>query len=137
MSFYSQIRALGPPIDIGLDTAKKRASYSVNFMADVSSFSGNITGDILKLLAAQGIGEKGVNLFRTKIAPTANIADNVWFAIIIATGGMSPDETHNGDYLHHVGFQVFVRHIDPDVASNKAWEIYSFLDGIRGKEVEI
>lgn len=132
MAFYLQILASHAPIELPTDSLA-RPVFSINFTSIVSSYTGNITADIVAILAEKGIGQKGVNLLRGKKAPITNTS--TWLATIIETGGLSPLESHTGSKQHRINFQIIVRDVNSDVASDKANEIYIALDGIRNKEV--
>lgn len=132
MPFYIQILASHSPIELNADP-KARTVFSINFTSIVSSYTGNITADITTILQEKGIGQKGVNLLRGKKAPIERT--DVWLATVIETGGLPPFESHSGSKQHRVNFQIVVRDVSSDVASDKANEIYLALDGVRNKEV--
>lgn len=132
MPFYIQILASHTPIELPTDSLA-RPVFSINFTSLVSSYTGNITADIVTILVEKGIGQKGINLLRGKKSPITSTAN--WLATIIETGGLSPLESHTGSKQHRVNFQVIVRDVNSDIASDKANEIYIALDGIRNREV--
>jgi hypothetical protein len=130
---YLSIQALQPPFSIGNDPSK-RAMLSFNIIA---SHNGNPVSlsKIASIISAAGLGTLGTNMWYGSLAEIPQ--DNRGPLIsIIATGGLSGLQTHNGDNITRPSVQIIVRAgqaVDGTsgyiVAENKSFQVYAALNG--------
>jgi hypothetical protein len=136
MSYFMEIIAIQPPIDIGVD-ANNRSIFSTNYRTAASMVTGVIELELIKYLQSLNVctlrvGLTGDTLYGSKaIIPSG---DGPWILIKL-TGGYGPDFTHSDEVQSNITFQVSLWAKSQDVASAKSWQIYQLLNGKRDIEV--
>lgn len=126
------------PSDIGLDE-NKRAMYSFNITA-VKSYSEVFLEEIIGLLVAAGVGVFGTSIFGGRKSKLPDPEDHEPNAIltIIATGGATPERTHNEispPAYQRPSAQIVARASSQSAARAMAWDAYNALVGIRNQTV--
>lgn len=131
-SHYLEILAIQRPfpIDIGDDA---RIMFSGNYRATAYSPVADWPIDIVKILVAAGVAQANVDIFIGAVA-TLPAGDSA-YTTIFETGGMAPEETHNGGKYERMTAQLLTRASNYATARDKAFAIYNALDGIRNRDV--
>lgn len=129
MTSYLSIQALQPPFSIGNDTSN-RAMLSFNVR---SSHNGDPTTFLVHLAslissAPGGLGILGTNMFYGSKAQIPQTGAGP-FISLIATGGLSSQQTHNGSKITRPTAQIITRADSYVVAETRANAIYAALDG--------
>lgn len=138
MSYFMEIIAIQPPIDIGTDETN-RSMFSTNYRASVSLNSGVIERELISYLQGLGIctlrvGLVGDTLYGSKaIIPSG---DGPWILIKLS-GGYGPRFTHDDAVESNIMFQVAIWAKSQDIASAKSWHIHDELNGKRDVEVNV
>lgn len=138
MSFFMEIVAVQPPIDIGVD-ANNRSMFSTNYRTAASQVSDKIELEIISYLQSVGactlrVGVVGDTLYGSKaLIPSGDGP----FNLIKLTGGYAPRFAHSGEHEVNITFQVGVWAKSQDVASAKSWQIYNALNGKRDIEINL
>jgi hypothetical protein len=139
MSVYVRsIVAIQRPFSIPVDE-HNRTAYSVNFRCYVNrppakweEFFASLTGGLINF--SSGL----VKIGHTSEIPAPNLGSTTDgpFITLIDTGGMSPEETHNGDITERITIQVLVRSRFHEAARDLSNQIYKTVHGLRGLTVE-
>jgi hypothetical protein len=136
---YLEINALQSPISIGNDQPG-RAMLSFNVLCHHSGSPGTFEEDIRKIIQDAGLGSPAV-LNMTNNTWTGNIfiGSNVKlpegagaigpYISIVAYGGLSPDQTHDGQKISKPTAQIITRAISYIVARDKANAIHAAVSG--------
>lgn len=138
MSFFMEIIAIQPPIDIGVD-GSNRSMFSTNYRTAASQVTGTIELELIKYLQSINVctlrvGLTGDTLYGSKaVIPSG---DGPWILIKL-TGGYVADFTHSDEIQSNITFQVAFWAKSQDVASAKSWQIYHALNGKRDVEVNL
>lgn len=124
-TFYLEILANHSPFQYGVD-GNNRVLFSCNYRVKARYPVVNLIKDIKTILVSEGLNEPDIFLGPLAIVRPVNI---------FATGGMPPEETHNGDKYERPTFQVVTRSEDYTVAEGLSRTIYNKLDGRRNVTV--
>lgn len=129
---YLEILAHQRPFCYGVDD-NQRALFSCNFVARAADAVPTLERDIARLVIDAGLGTLGTDLF---LAPMATMPSGNGPQILIKdTGGLGPEETHDGARYEQCTFQVVVRGKPYSVARDRALAVYGVLHGKRDVNV--
>jgi hypothetical protein len=134
MSKFMEIVAIQPPIDIGVDP-NNRATFSTNYRAAASLYSGKIELEIISHLQSVGLAVLGASAVYGSKAVVPSGAGPV--LLIKLTGGFTPDFTHDNNRLTNITFQITVWSISHDVALLRSVQIHDELNGKRDLEINL
>lgn len=132
MTRYIEILAVQRPFAFNTD-ANGRTLFSVNFNALGRAPVVSFEKEIAKVISDAGHGTLNVDLFIGPLAPIP-IGDGP-YTTIINTGGVIPDETHNGGRYERLSFQLVIRALSYEIADARALNIWRTLDGKRNIDV--
>lgn len=125
---YVEIVARSRPFDQGPDENDRHVlAWNLEAIADAPVDSWE--EDIVQLLEDAGLGTEGTDIFYTAKA-TIPSGDGP-YTLIIATGGLEPDETHDGLEYEQLSAQVSVRAKTASSAWTRALAVWRELDGKR------
>jgi putative lipoic acid-binding regulatory protein len=129
MPYFQEILAAQPPFPFDSDEAG-RVLFSCNFDLKVygsTTHDSDIAQVLLTLIPSLTLN---TTLF---LGPRAILDDPspTPIASVILTGGISPDETHNGSKGDHPSVQIITRAVSYEDAQALAMDIYHALDGVR------
>src|SRR5262245_60136449 len=127
MSFYLSINALQPPFSIGNDSSN-RAMLSFNFTVEQAGNPTALLVKVASILAAAGLGTLGTDMFYGSLVTLPQSGTGP-FISLIASGGLSGSQTHNGDNITRPNFQVIVRASTYNSAETRANLVYVALNG--------
>lgn len=127
MTTYLSIFALQPPFSIGNDTSN-RAMLSFNVRSSHNGDPTTFLVHLASLISAAGLGTLGTNLFYGSKAQIPQTGAGP-FISLIATGGLSSQQTHNGSKITRPTAQIITRADSYVVAETRANAIYAALDG--------
>lgn len=131
-AFYLQILSVQEPFAIGFDV-KDRNMFSVNFRGKASGTLSQLEDDIIAILQDDGLVVSNVT---AHAGPRAKIPDGDGpFILVKSTGGVSPDETHNGVKTRNFSFQIVVYAKSWTAGMGKANVIWQALDGRRNFQI--
>lgn len=131
-AYYYQILAVQEPFAIGADV-KDRNMFSVNFRGKASSPLSELEDDVIAILQDEGLATPNVDVFA---GPRTKIPDGDGpFVLVKSTGGVGPDETHDGTKTRNFSFQVVVYAKSYVAGRTKANAIWQTLDGRRNFEI--
>jgi len=134
-TWYLGLQPLQEPFDVGPDE-NGRALYSFNFLA-LKRPSPTFVQEILAVLEAAGVGQRGVDLFGTSqvAVPGPEIAGP--FLVVRSTGGSAPLGTHNdGSGAYRQPSAQFLVHGRDGVATEvMAQAAFSALLALRNQAV--
>jgi len=123
---YLEIIALQSPISIGNDV-NDRAMLSFNVLSKHVGSPVAFGKEICKLIQNASLATLGTDMFygsKSQLPTTAGP-----FISVSPTGGLSPEQTHNGDKLSRPSAQIIVRAVSWTIAEDKANAIHALLDG--------
>lgn len=127
-AYYFQILAAQEPFPIGADV-KDRNMFSVNFRGKASGTLSELEDDVIAVLQDAGLVTPNVDVFA---GPRTKIPDGDGpFVLVKSTGGVGPDETHDGVKTRNFSFQVVVYAKSYVAGRTKANAIWQTLDGRR------
>lgn len=130
---YMELAALQSPISIGNDTSN-RAMMSFNVLARHIGPPGPFEEEICKLIQAAGLATVWVDMWFGSLTPIPSNSPGPYVSVV-ATGGISPLQSHNGDKQTRPSAQIIVRAGHSGgvngyvLARNKANAIHAALDG--------
>ena len=133
MSRYLEINCLQPPFSIGNDTSS-RAMLSFNLLANLSGDPTTTLLHISTLISNASLGTLGTNMWYGSKAQIPQTGAGP-FISLIATGGLSSQQTHNGDKRARPTVQIITRAESYTVAESRANAIYALLDGKHNIEI--
>ena len=91
--------------------------------------------EIVKVLSDAGLATSGVDTF---IGPAAVVPDGDGpFLTVLDTGGVGPDETHDGAVYERLSVQIVVRAQKYRDARTRALACWRALDGVRNETVTV
>lgn len=128
--WYRDIKVLQEPFDLGLDAnSRPRVAFNI---AVTKGPSDTFEEEIIGILVAANVGTLGTDLF---ISSRADIpSKGGTFLSVIATGGMTPERTHNSvstPAYQRPGAQIVVRGDTWEDARTMARAAYNALVGVR------
>lgn len=127
-AYYFQILSVQEPFPIGADV-KDRNMFSVNFRGKASGTLSELEDDVIAILSDAGLVTPNVTVFA---GPRAKIPDGDGpYVLVKSTGGVGPDETHDGVKTRNFSFQVVVYSKSYTAGRTKANAIWQTLDGRR------
>lgn len=131
-AFYFQILSTQEPFAIGYDV-KDRNMFSVNFRGKASGTLSQLEDDVVAVLQDEGLVTPNVTVF---IGPRKTIPDGDGpFVLVKSTGGVGPDETHDGTKTRNFSFQIVVYAKSYVAGRDKANAIWQTLDGRRNFQI--
>lgn len=126
-TLFLEINALQPPISIGNDSSN-RAMLSFNVTTRHVGSPSIFEEQIASIISSAGLGTLGTNMWYGSVAQLPQKNDGPLVSII-ATGGLSSIQSHNGDQISRPSVQIIVRATSYVAARNRANEIYAVLNG--------
>lgn len=128
---YLQILSLSSPSDIGTDP-QNRVTFVCNFIAKSIGLVARLEKEIAKLISDASLGTLGTSMFygSRAVIPTGASALGPYI-LIKRTGGLPPDEDHNGTIMENPSFQVTVYAANIDTGQERMDAIWRLLDGQR------
>lgn len=127
-AYYFQILAVQEPFAIGYDV-NNRNMFSVNFRGKASGTLSELEDDVIAILEDAGLVVPNVTVI---IGPRKTIPDGDGpYVLVKSTGGVGPDETHDGVKTRNFSFQVTVYAKSYTAGRTKANAIWQTLDGRR------
>jgi len=131
---YLEITAIQRPFSVQIDAGESREVFSVNFSGESDGEVSEWEEDLVRLCVSAGVPlalNTNTLIGRRKPWPTGAGP----FARFIDTGGVAPNETHNGDIRERLSAQVVVIGRDFDATRSRALAIWRALDGVRNTTV--
>lgn len=127
MTTFLEMNALQPPFDVGVDTSN-RAMVSFNLLCNYTDPPINTLDKIATYISSNGLGVVGTSIFYGPKGIIPQSGDGP-FISLIATGGLSGIQTHNGNKQTRPTVQVLTRATSYTAAINRANAVYAILDG--------
>lgn len=132
MSFYLEILANGPPIQVSHDE-NQRLLWSINFSALARAPVADWLGEVQRVLVDAALVTAGVDVFTTT---RAGIPDGDGpFTTLRDTGGVQSDFTQQDDQYERRACQVVVRAQDEAAGDALAQSIWRELNNIRNSTI--
>lgn len=127
---YLEILALQRPVYYGTDNLG-RVMFSVNFSVVAKSPIALLQLEFAKVLVDAGLATTGVDLFTN---PKFEVPTGVGpYILVLATGGPTPIDFHDGAQLERATVQVTVRGDNSITTETRVLAIWRALHGIRSQ----
>lgn len=130
---YLEILARQRPFPFALDE-KLRLMYTCNYDALAAAPVADMERELEALLISGGLVTSGETLFGPASEPPDGDGP---YVTLLDTGGIAPEETHDGRKYERLSFQVVVRASDGSAARASALAIWRLLDGQRNVTVAL
>jgi hypothetical protein len=129
---YVEILALQRPFPYDVD-GLRRTLFSCNYTALAAAPVTSWADEVVRLIELAGLGTYGSDIF---IGPSLDApAGDGPYVHVVDTGGIPPNETHNGDKYERLSVQIIVRAADALAGETRAVAIWRALDGRRNLTV--
>jgi minor capsid protein len=131
-TLFLELNAVQSPFDMRAVDGQNRVMLSVNFLCSINATAVTLEECIIKLIVDAGLATLGSDLFVGSNYKIPNLNEPFGagpLTTILRTGGLSPNQTHNNDFIQHPGIQVITRATNYTAARNKIETIYNLLNG--------